>query len=82
MSLRKPSHKVEWTDNFTSWNNISSDLSELTMTVEDLSLGPWDFTLKLKNLQAKYSTTFPSVDGEKGLHYGFRFTITSVKSSS
>lgn len=75
MSLRKPSGKVEWSSDFTNWNDISSDLLDLEAHIEDLSLGPWNFTLKLKSRNAKYCTTFPSVDGEKGLHYGFRFTI-------
>lgn len=75
LSLRKPSSKIEWTSDFISWNDISRDLNDLEVHVEDLSLGPWSFMLKLKSLDAKYSATFPSTGGELGLHYGFRFTV-------
>ena len=75
MNLEKPSRKVEWTSNFTSWNNISDDVVSFEVAAEDLALGPWHFLLKLNNKEGKYGTVFPSIGTEVGLYLGFRFYI-------
>ena len=75
MSLGKPSRMVEWTSNFTDWSDISDDVARFEVAVEDLVLGAWSFILVLADKAGKYTAVFPSIDGEVGLHCGFRFTV-------
>ena len=75
MSLGKPSRIVEWTSDFASWSDVSDDVARFEVAVEDLVLGAWSFILVLGNKAGKYDAVFPSIDGEVGLHCGFRFTV-------
>lgn len=74
--LSNPELKLEWTDNFSSYNDISEYVRALSVRRCDLNLGHWWLTAVIDDKEGTLSkNTFPAIDTERGLHTGFRVYI-------
>lgn len=76
INLLKPKIKVDWTDNFSSFNDITDDVISFRIERSDLSYGLWNANVVLNNDDGQYSlNTFPPIDTEEGLHNGYRIYV-------